>query len=222
MNKPDKGYKGMAMEGIIASWYAKTTYSDLNRHQVLAQKVVKRLSAGSRVLEIAPGPGFFCIELAKLGNYNITGLDISHSFVEIAQNNSAKAGVKIDFRLGNASAMPFEAESFDFMVCQAAFKNFSQPIEAIREMYRVLVPGGTALILDMRGDASTEDINQEIAHMGVNIINQAFIKWTFQNMLIKRAYTISEMRDFIAQTPFRTAEICPEGIGFEARLARGN
>ncbi len=84
MNKTVKAYKGLPMEGIIASWYAKTTLKDLNRHKLMAGQLVSKIPAGGKVLEIAPGPGYFCIELAKLCNFQITGLDISKSFVEIA------------------------------------------------------------------------------------------------------------------------------------------
>ena len=120
-----KAYKGLPMEGLIASWYAKTTLSDLNRHKLMAKQLADKIPPNGKVLEIAPGPGYFCIELAKLGSYQITGLDISKSFVEIARKNAMKSDLRIDFREGNASAMPFENESFDFTFCQAAFKNFS-------------------------------------------------------------------------------------------------
>src|ERR1700731_2616203 len=82
-------------------------------------------------LEVAPGPGFFAIELAKLGDFKITGLDVSRTLVEIATQNARNAGVKIDFRLGNAAAMPFAAASFDMTYCAAAFKNFSEPVKAL-------------------------------------------------------------------------------------------
>jgi ubiquinone/menaquinone biosynthesis C-methylase UbiE len=220
MTTTDKGYKGIGMEGVIASWYAKTTYSDLKRHQGLAQQLARQLPPGSRVLEIAPGPGYFCIELAKLGSYEITGLDISKSFVKIASENAVKAGVAVDFRWGNASNMPFADNSYYFIVCQAAFKNFSQPVEAIREMYRVLRPGGTAMILDMRRDASDEDLEREVNQMGVNAFNRAFILWTFRGMLLKRAYTQPEMEAFAAQTPFHSCQVQKDGIGFRAILQK--
>ena len=95
-----KAYKGLPMEGLIASWYAKTTLKDLKRHKLMAKQLAEKIPANGKVLEIAPGPGYFCIELAKLGNYQITGLDISKSFVEIARKNAAEAGLKIDFRKG--------------------------------------------------------------------------------------------------------------------------
>lgn len=220
MNQTDKGYKGLGMEGPIASWYAKNTARDLNRHQRLAERLARQLPPGSRVLEIAPGPGYFCIELAKLGDYQITGLDISKSFVEIAQKNAAAARVQVDFRLGNASDMPFDDSSFDLMICQAAFKNFSQPVRAIEEMYRVLSPNGTALIIDLRRDASQEAIEREVDGMGQNAVNRFLTKWAFRTMLLKRAYSQQEMANFVAQTPFHSADIQEDGIGFQVRLKK--
>jgi ubiquinone/menaquinone biosynthesis C-methylase UbiE len=215
-----KAYKGFPMEGIIASWYAKTTVKDLNRHKLMAKQLVEKIPAGGKVLEIAPGPGYFCVELAKLGEFKITGLDISKSFVEIARKNAAGAGLKIDFREGNASAMPFADETFDFTFCQAAFKNFSEPVKAITEMYRVLKPNGTAIIVDMRRDASAEDIEREVKGMHLDRINEMMVRWTFKQMLLKSAYSVAEMESMIAQTPFGKGRIDVGGIGFQAWLKK--
>ncbi len=218
--KTTKAYKGLPMEGIIATWYAKTTLKDLNRHKLMAKQLVEKIPANGKVLETAPGPGYFCIELAKLGNFNITGLDISKSFVEIARKNASEAGLKIDFREGNASAMPFGDETFDFTFCQAAFKNFSEPVRAIAEMYRVLKPGGTAVIVDMRRDASREEIEQEVKGMNLDRINEMMVRWTFKQMLLKSAYSIAEMEAMIAQTPFRKGKFDIGGIGFQVWLKK--
>jgi ubiquinone/menaquinone biosynthesis C-methylase UbiE len=215
-----KAYKGLPMEGVIASWYAKTTLKDLKRHKLMASYLVKNIPADGSVLEIAPGPGYFCIELAKLGNYRITGLDISKSFVEIARKNAMKAGKKIDFREGNASDMPFASETFDFTFCQAAFKNFSEPVKAIAEMYRVLKPGGVAVISDLRHDASLDEIEEEIKGMHLNRFNENMVRWTFKNMLLKNAYSVVELKSMIAKTPFGEGKIRVEGIGFQAWLEK--
>src|SRR6266545_7119937 len=205
--KTTKAYKGLPMEGFIATWYAKTTLKDLKRHKLMAKQLVEKIPANGKILEIAPGPGYFCIELAKLGNFQITGLDISKSFVEIARKNAAEAGLKIDFREGNASAMPFKENTFDFTFCQAAFKNFSEPVKAISEMYRVLKPGGVAVIADMRSDASEEDIKREIQGMRLDPLNKFMVRWTFDQMLLKSAYSVDEMKDMIAQTQFGKSKI---------------
>src|SRR5262249_51183408 len=136
-----KPYRGMAMEGSIANWYAKNTARDGRRFDAAARIVAERTSEGACILEVAPGPGYLAIEVARSGR-KVTGLDISRSFVEIARRNAEKAGVAAEFRHGNASAMPFDGESFDFVICMAAFKNFADPLDAINEMHRVLRRGG--------------------------------------------------------------------------------
>jgi ubiquinone/menaquinone biosynthesis C-methylase UbiE len=217
MKKP---YKGLPMEGLIATWYAKTTLKDLKRHKLMAKQLVEKIPANGKVLEIAPGPGYFCIELAKLGNFQITGLDISKSFVEIARKNAAQAGLKIDFREGNASAMPFGDNTFDFTFCQAAFKNFSEPVKAIAEMYRVLRPGGLSVISDLRRDAPPEEIEREVKGMGLGRINETLVKLAFDHTLLKSAYSIDEMKTIVSQTPFGKCKIDVGGVGFQVWLVK--
>src|SRR6476660_8786102 len=122
-----KPYGGMQMEGPIARWYAHIT-RDRRDHLKTAQAIAAQLPSGGAVLEVAPGPGYMSVELARLGAYAITGLDISHAFVRIAANNARQAGVAIDFRHGDVTHMPFPAASFDFVTCTAAFKNFHDPV----------------------------------------------------------------------------------------------
>jgi ubiquinone/menaquinone biosynthesis C-methylase UbiE len=215
-----KAYKGLPMEGLIAIWYANTTRKDLKRHKWMAQQLVEKIPTNGNALEIAPGPGYFCIELAKLGNFQITGLDISKTFVEIARKNAAEAGVKIDFREGNASAMPFKDNMFDFTFCQAAFKNFSEPVKAITEMYRVLRPGANSVISDLRRDTPAKEIEREVKGMGLGPINEFLVRWTFKHMLLKNAYSTDEMRSMVAQTPFRQCKIDVDGVGFRVWLEK--
>lgn len=215
-----KGYKGLPMEGLIANWYAKTTVKDLKRHQLMARQLVGKIPPHGKVLEIAPGPGYFCIELAKLGDFQIAGLDISNSFVEMARRNAAEAGIKAEFRLGNASALPFDQDTFDFTFCQAAFKNFSEPVKAIAEMHRVLKPGGLSVIADMRHDATPGDIESEVTGMHLGPVNEAMVGWTFKQMLIKSAYSVPQMESMIARTPFGKGKIDLSGVGFMVWLEK--
>src|SRR5260370_36934245 len=114
MHAPEqKAWKGKGMEGWVARWYARTRRNEIEDFRREAKDAAKPLRSGCHVLEIATAPGFFAIELAKLGDFKITGLEISRTLVEIATQNAQNAGVKIDFRLGNAAAMPFADESFD-------------------------------------------------------------------------------------------------------------
>jgi ubiquinone/menaquinone biosynthesis C-methylase UbiE len=216
-NKP---YKGLPMEGIIATWYAKNTANDVRGTRKLAISLADRLKPGAQVFEVAPGPGYLAIEIAKLGDYKVSGLDISHSFVRIASENARKAGVSVDFRHGDAAHMPFPDESFDFVVCRAAFKNFSDPVGALNEIHRVLMVGGQASIIDLRKDASLADIDDEVAGMHLSALNAQLTKWTFRNMLLKSAYTREAIDAMVSQSRFANGEVLRDGIGFELRLAK--
>src|SRR6266516_4991104 len=154
-------HRGVPMEGMLASWYAKNTAKLAADFKACGRRIAEQLAPGARVLEVAPGPGYMAVELAKLGSYRITGLDISRSFVRIATENARRAGAAIDFRQGDVANMPLPAESFDFVVCQAAFKNFPDPVAAIDEIHRVLRSGGHASILDLRKDAPLDAIDRE-------------------------------------------------------------
>jgi len=216
-----KGYKGIGMNGPIATWYAKITRKNLDQYRNDARKVTDSVPEGAAVLEVAPGPGYLAIELAKLGRYSITGLDISAKFVEIAQANAQEAGVTIDFRQGNAAQMPFDDAMFDFIICTAAFKNFAEPIKALDEMYRVLEVGGKALIIDLRGDVSPETMNEHV-HNALHLtgINAFMTKWTFKHMLIKRAYTKDQFETFATQSTFGMCRIQADTIGLDVWFER--
>jgi ubiquinone/menaquinone biosynthesis C-methylase UbiE len=185
-----------------------------------AKAAAEQLRSGCDVLEVAPGPGYFAIELAKLGDFKITGLDISRTFVEIATENARNAGAKIDFRLGNASAMPFAGESFEFVYCSAAFKNFSEPVKALDEMHRVLRAGGEAVVVDLRRDASLDEIDAYVKQSGRSGIDQWITRWVFRHFLVKRAYTKDEFSRMAEQSRFGTCQINAGPIGFEVRFTK--
>lgn len=215
-----KAYRGLGMEGAIATWYAKNTGKNLTRFMKVAEAVAAQAAPGGRVLELAPGPGFCAIEIARTGNYDVTGLDISESFVRIARDNAKSAGVAVDFRHGNASEMPFPDASFDFIVCSAAFKNFSDPVGALDEIHRVLRPGGRASIYDLRKDATSAELSAEIQGMRLSAFNAWLTRMTFRFVLLKRAYTRGDLDAMVARSQFRTCEVVNDGVGFELRLAR--
>src|ERR1700733_2651063 len=115
-----KPHKDRGMEGMVAKWYTTNTGKSLDEFTQLARRVANQLPSGSSMLEVAPGPGYFCIELAKLGTYAITGMDLSRTFVKMAAEKAAAADVNVRFVEGSASNMPFPKESFDFLLCRAA------------------------------------------------------------------------------------------------------
>jgi ubiquinone/menaquinone biosynthesis C-methylase UbiE len=220
MTATSKGYKGVGMEGPIARWYAASTGKDTRRHETLARELAERVPRGAAILEVAPGPGYLSIALAGSGDHTVTGLDISSTFVEIARANAAEAGAQVEFRHGNASAMPFEDESFDFIVCCAAFKNFAEPVAAIEEMHRVLRPGGEALISDLRRDVSKEAVDDEVARMRLGPVSGVFTRHVLRTWLPRRAYTRRQFEDLVARTGFGSAEILETSLSLEVTMRK--
>jgi ubiquinone/menaquinone biosynthesis C-methylase UbiE len=214
-----KAYKGMGMEGRTARWYDRTTRKDMAEFQALAVRIAAAIPPTAQVLEIAPGPGFLSIELAKRG-LSVQAVDISRTFVEIARRNAAAERVDVRFQLGNAAALPLEDASVDFVVCRAAFKNFSEPQKALMEMRRVLRPGGQALLIDMRRDAPMTEVRQYVNGLGVNRLNRWFMMFVFRNMLVKRAYPLEEFRRMAIDAGWAQPRIDTSRMGFEAWMTK--
>jgi ubiquinone/menaquinone biosynthesis C-methylase UbiE len=209
------------MEGTVARWYARQrgSASQLRGYTEQAARLTADLPDGADLLEVAPGPGYLSIEIARLGRWRVTGLDVSHSFVQIATDHARRAGVSVAFRHGDVAAMPFGDEAFDRIVCQAAFKNFTRPVVALNEMYRVLRPGGTAIVGDLSAAASRADIGREVAGMQLGAISTVVTKWTLL-MLRRRAYRPEQFERLAAESRFGSCDIRPDGIGLDIRLTR--
>jgi ubiquinone/menaquinone biosynthesis C-methylase UbiE len=219
--KNRKGYKGMGMEGFIASWYADQTAKDLPEFRRLARAIGGLFPDGGDILEVAPGPGYLAVELARSGLLRVTGLDISRTFIEIAKRRASEEQVSVTFRLGDAAAIPFPPHSFDLVVCRAAFKNFADPHRALEEMHRVLRPGGRVLIIDLRRNASMTDISNYTDRLHVGRVNGWLMKLTFRTMLLKRAYLPEDIESLAAGTSFGTAcHIEENEIGMEIVLEK--
>jgi ubiquinone/menaquinone biosynthesis C-methylase UbiE len=106
------------------------------------------------------------------------------------------------------------------VVCRAAFKNFSEPVKALAEMRRVLRPGGTALLIDMRRDAKVDELKRYVDGLGVNLLNRWFMMAVFRGMLIKRAYRLEEIRSMAKEAGWTELRIDPSPAGFEAWLTK--
>ena len=102
--------------------------------------------ATGRVLEVAVGTGrslpFYAADVV------VTGVDLSPAMLDIARRRAAELGVEVDLRVGDAEQLTFDDGSFDTVVCVLGLCAIPDSLAAIREMRRVLVPGGKLLLLD--------------------------------------------------------------------------
>ncbi len=96
-----------------------------------------RVARGMRLLDVCTGPGMLAGAALERGA-NVVGLDFSSKVIAIARRNVPGA----EFQQGDAQALPFEAESFDAVVCGYGIIHVPEPQKALSEMRRVLKPDG--------------------------------------------------------------------------------
>ena len=102
-----------------------------------------------QVLDVAIGTADLAIEMLVRGKAEqVTGLDLSTEMMAIGEEKCAAKHLPVEFVLGDAQKMPFEDASFDGVTCAFGCRNFSNLDEGLREMYRVLKPGGQVTILE--------------------------------------------------------------------------
>ena len=92
---------------------------------------------GARVLDVATGPGYVAAAAAERGA-DVVGMDVAGAMLALAR----RAHPGLDFRTGDAEALPLPDASFDVVVANFALLHLGRPEHAAREFARVLVPGG--------------------------------------------------------------------------------
>jgi ubiquinone/menaquinone biosynthesis C-methylase UbiE len=116
---------------------------------------------GQRALDVACGPGFLTMAFAEQGIETI-GIDATPAFLDLARAEAARRALTaIEFRLGDAQNLPFDAATFDVASCRAAFHHFPSPQQVLAEMTRVLRPAGRLVLADM---LASEDAEQAAYH----------------------------------------------------------
>ncbi|MGH8866934.1 MAG: class I SAM-dependent methyltransferase [Actinomycetes bacterium] len=97
----------------------------------------------ARVLEVGAGTGFFLLNLKQagvVGEGHVT--DISAGMVETAKANAAQLGYEIEGRVADAESLPYDDDTFDLVVGHAMLHHIPDVEQALREVVRVLRPGG--------------------------------------------------------------------------------
>lgn len=131
----------------------------------IALTIIQRIEKGI-LIDIGSGTGFLSIEIAKRApKLTIYGIDLSKKMVEIAMRN-AKDIKNIQFKLSNATDLPFKDESIDFIVSTGSFHHWKNSIKVFNECYRVLKSDGEGWIYDGCSDLPEEEVNELLRKYG--------------------------------------------------------
>lgn len=99
------------------------------------------VKSGAALLDVACGTGVVAVTAARKGA-RVKGLDLSPVLLEEARRNAAIIEAKIEFTEGDAEALPYKDGEFDTVLSQFGHMFAPRPEVAVREMLRVLKPGG--------------------------------------------------------------------------------
>jgi demethylmenaquinone methyltransferase/2-methoxy-6-polyprenyl-1,4-benzoquinol methylase len=115
--------------------------------------VVRRVAAGLpeghvRVLDVACGTGDLSLALSAGMHAQVVGLDFCRPMLDIAAAKSSKRGLAIPFVEGDALRLPFRDQSFDGVAIAFGLRNLASFEGALRELLRILRPGGMAAVLE--------------------------------------------------------------------------
>lgn len=137
MDKHERGQVVTSAAEVYEEFFVPALFADWPAHVLNAGEV----EFGQTVLDVACGTGVLAREAAqRVGPHgSVVGVDINGGMLAVAKQKSPQ---NITWKVAPAGSLPFESASFDRVVSQFGLMFFEDQIEAIREMHRVLRPGG--------------------------------------------------------------------------------
>lgn len=105
---------------------------------------------GDHVLDCASGTGDLAIAFKeKVGETGyVLGTDFCQEMIDLAPEKAKRHNLSIDFELADAMDLPYENDRFDIASIAFGIRNVDDPVQALKEMARVVKPGGTVTILE--------------------------------------------------------------------------
>jgi SAM-dependent methyltransferase len=110
------------------------------------------LQPGERILDVACGTGVVArIAAEKVGGRGaVVAADLNPGMLAVARSLAAPRGATVEWRPADAAALPFADQAFDVVLCQLGLQFFADRGAALREMHRVLRPGGRVVVMVWR------------------------------------------------------------------------
>jgi ubiquinone/menaquinone biosynthesis C-methylase UbiE len=149
---------------------------------------------GKRVLDAGCGDGTYSLAAAERGA-RVTGVDLSEDMLAVARERSAARGLTVNWRQGNVLALPFPDSSFDLAIAITVLCLVPDPQKAVRELSRVLVPGGRLVI-------------GELHRWSLWAMKRRIRGWTGDSFWRgSRFWTASALRDLLADSNLRPGRV---------------
>jgi len=126
------------------------------------------------LLDAGCGGGSITVGLAKtVGSGKVVGVDISDEAVKTARFRATEDSVSnVEFRVADAAKLDFGDATFDGVFCHALLQHVDSPLNVLRELKRVLKPGGTIGVADADFDASVTSPMNDVLRNSIEIVRR--------------------------------------------------
>jgi demethylmenaquinone methyltransferase / 2-methoxy-6-polyprenyl-1,4-benzoquinol methylase len=157
------------------------------------------------ILDIATGTADFAVAAAQLKPEKITGIDLSEGMLRVGRKKIEKNGMGnfIELLKADSEALPFENDSYDAAIVAFGVRNFENLQKGLREIFRVLKPGGVFIVLEFS--------------MPHNLLFRRFYFFYFSQILPLMGRVISRNNRAYSYLPESVREF-PDGKNFTAVL----
>jgi ubiquinone/menaquinone biosynthesis C-methylase UbiE len=197
----------MAYRGFVVNFYERwilPLFLDLVMRQRQLEKYRRKMvaAASGRVLEVGVGSG---LNFALYGKHVeiVFGIDPSLRLLTLARRRAAAAGIHADLLLGSATAIPLADNSVDTIVMTWTLCSIPDPLVALREMRRVLKPGGKLLFVEhgLSPEPAVERWQHRLTPMWRHIAGGCHLDRKVDDLIRSAGFDLMELRTEYAHGP---------------------
>lgn len=200
---------------VMGSLYNQRIYdviSDL--YEYIAENLTTKET--QRILDVGAGRGYMSILLAAQNPQSgITGID--YSPMQVIKAEKYRRQKKISncaFQQNNAMSLPFKDASFDTVVSVGSIKHWPDAHRGLKEIHRVLKPGGCLMISETDRGASDADLRAFVQRFPIPFVPEWLNFWGLRNVIFGQSFTEDQLSRAVHQSGFikiecRRVATCP-------------
>jgi len=167
---------------------------------------------GTTVVDVAGGPGFLALEVGRhLDHPRLWVIDGSPTMLQLAAENGRKYSLEVVARHGEAERLEFPDSFADVVLCKHFIRLSSDPERALREMARILKPGGRLYVVDF--DRSAPALRRWLLTLWIRLTAPAFIRSAFHDAL-RTGFSASHMVTMLHETGLRNPRVLSRGTSY--------
>lgn len=207
--------EGIENDEVIRAYNRISKWPQFRLLRCMITGEIRKYRPEGVMVDVGCGPGYLVATMAKSSSrLHVIGVDIAEEMVELATGNISALGLgeRVEFRQGDIQELPFRDNSVDFVVSTLSLHHWSEPKQALEEIYRVLKPGGQLLIFDLRRDA------KRLFYWLLRFAQRFVVPAPLRNIKepicsALASYTTIEAEVFLSKTPFQQHRTKP-GFGW--------